>query len=75
MRFTTYTQGQEQRLGVVVGKEVIDLNQAQPQISADLRTALRLGQDLTGVRALLRALTDGWSAAEAVAWLLSSVRA
>lgn len=48
MRFTTYTQGQEQRLGVVVGKEVIDLNQAQPQISADLRTALRLGQDLTG---------------------------
>lgn len=48
MRFTTYIQGQEQRLGVVVGKEVIDLNQAQPQISADLRTALRLGQDLTG---------------------------
>jgi acylpyruvate hydrolase len=46
MRFTTYTQGQEQRLGVVVGNELIDLNQAQPQISADLRTALRLGQDL-----------------------------
>jgi 2-keto-4-pentenoate hydratase/2-oxohepta-3-ene-1,7-dioic acid hydratase in catechol pathway len=46
MRFTTYTQGQAQRLGVVVGNELIDLNQAQPQISADLRTALRLGQDL-----------------------------
>ncbi len=46
MRFTTYTQGKEQRLAVVVGNEAIDLNQAQPQISADLRTALRLGQDL-----------------------------
>lgn len=48
MRFTTYTLGKEQRLGVVVGNEVIDLNKAQPQISADLRTALRLGQDLAG---------------------------
>lgn len=48
MRFITYTQGKEQRLGVVTGDEVIDLNQAQPQISADLRTALRLGQDLAG---------------------------
>lgn len=46
MRFTTYTRGQEQRLAVVVGDEAIDLNQAQPQISADLRTALRRGQDL-----------------------------
>ncbi len=46
MRFTTYTQGTEQRLGVVIGNEVIDLNKAQPQISADLRTALRQGQDL-----------------------------
>lgn len=48
MRFITYTQGKEQRLGVLTGNEVIDLNQAQPQISADLRTALRAGQDLTG---------------------------
>ncbi|MDP3699719.1 MAG: fumarylacetoacetate hydrolase family protein [Hylemonella sp.] len=48
MRFITYTQGKEQRLGVVTGNEVIDLNQAQPQISADLRTALRQGQDLVG---------------------------
>lgn len=48
MRFTTYTQGKEQRLAVVTGNELIDLNQAQPQISADLRTALRLGQDLAG---------------------------
>lgn len=48
MRFITYTHGKEQRLGVVTGQEVIDLNQAQPQISADLRIALRAGQDLTG---------------------------
>lgn len=48
MRFITYIQGGQQRLGVVTGQEVIDLNQAQPQISADLRTALRAGQDLTG---------------------------
>ena len=48
MRFTTYTQGKEQRLGVVIGNEVIDLNKAQPQISADLRTALRQGQNLAG---------------------------
>ncbi len=46
MRFTTYTRGSEQRLAVVVGTEAIDLNQAQPQVSADLRTALRSGQDL-----------------------------
>jgi len=48
MRFITFIQGGQQRLGVVSGNEVIDLNQAQPQISADLRTALRLGQDLAG---------------------------
>ena len=48
MRFITFIQGGQQRLGVVSGNEVIDLNQAQPQISADLRTALRLGQDLNG---------------------------
>lgn len=48
MRFTTFVRNSHLRLGVVSGKEVIDLNQAQPQISADLRTALRLGQDLNG---------------------------
>ena len=48
MRFITFLQGGQQRLGVVHGNEVIDLNQAQPQISADLRTALRKGQDLAG---------------------------
>jgi 2-keto-4-pentenoate hydratase/2-oxohepta-3-ene-1,7-dioic acid hydratase in catechol pathway len=48
MRFTTFRQGHEDRLGLVVGQEVIDLNKAQPQISSDLRTALRAGQDLAG---------------------------
>ncbi len=48
MRFITYIQGGQQRLGVVAGNEVIDLNQAHPQISADLRTALRAGQDMAG---------------------------
>lgn len=48
MRYTTFIQNGQPRLGVVTGNEVIDLHRAQPQISADLRTALRLGQDLAG---------------------------
>ena len=48
MRFTTFRQSNEDRLGLVVGQEVIDLHKAQPQISSDLRTALRAGQDLIG---------------------------
>lgn len=51
MRFTTYLDRGQARLGVVSGSDVIDLNRAQPQISADLRTALRQGQDLAGAAA------------------------
>lgn len=51
MRFTTYLDRGQARLGVVSGQDVIDLNRAQPQISADLRTALRQGQDLAGAAA------------------------
>lgn len=51
MRFTTYIDRGQARLGVVSGHDVIDLNRAQPQISADLRTALRQGQDLAGAAA------------------------
>ncbi len=51
MRFTTYLDRGQARLGVVSGTDVIDLNRAQPQISADLRTALREGQDLAGAAA------------------------
>jgi len=46
MRYTTYIDNGQARLGVVHNNEVIDLNRAQPQISADLRTALKAGQDL-----------------------------
>jgi acylpyruvate hydrolase len=46
MRYTTYIENGQPRLGVVHNHEVIDLNRAQPQISADLRTALKAGQDL-----------------------------
>jgi 2-keto-4-pentenoate hydratase/2-oxohepta-3-ene-1,7-dioic acid hydratase in catechol pathway len=46
MRYTTYIDNGQARLGVVHNSEVIDLNRAQPQISADLRTALKAGQDL-----------------------------
>ena len=46
MRFTTFQQNGHHRLGLVIGQEVIDLNQAQPQVPADLRSALRNGVDL-----------------------------
>lgn len=46
MRFTTFRQGHQDRLGLIDGSHVIDLNQAQPQVSTDLRTALRSGVDL-----------------------------
>lgn len=48
MRFTTYLQSGQARLAVVDGEQLIDLHQAQPQIDADLRVALRAGQDLAG---------------------------
>jgi acylpyruvate hydrolase len=46
MRFTTFLQGQETRLGLLDGEHVIDLNAAQPQVPADLRAALAKGVDL-----------------------------
>ncbi|EYC52317.1 5-oxopent-3-ene-1,2,5-tricarboxylate decarboxylase [Hylemonella gracilis str. Niagara R] len=46
MRYTTYIDHGEPRLGVVHNNEVIDLNRAQPHISADLRAALKSGQNL-----------------------------
>lgn len=46
MRFTTFRQGQQDRLGLIDGDKVIDLNLSQPQVSADLRAALRSGVDL-----------------------------
>ena len=46
MRFTTFRQQGQDRLGLVLGTDVIDLQQAQPQLSSDLRANLRAGADL-----------------------------
>jgi len=46
MQFTTFLQDGLPRLGLVDGDAVIDLNQAQPQVPAALREALRTGADL-----------------------------
>ncbi len=46
MRFTTFHHNGQDRLGLVDGDQVIDLNQAQPQIHTDLRLALKSGADL-----------------------------
>lgn len=46
MRFTTFHHNGQDRLGLVDGDLVIDLNYAQPQIHADLRLALKSGADL-----------------------------
>ncbi len=46
MRFTTFRQQNQDRLGVVTGSDVIDLQLALPDLSSDLRTNLRNGVDM-----------------------------
>lgn len=46
MRFTTFRQQNQDRLGVVTESDVIDLQQALPDLSSDLRTNLRNGVDM-----------------------------
>jgi acylpyruvate hydrolase len=46
MRFATYVREGQPRVAVVDGDVAIDLNEAQPHVNADLRTALRNGADL-----------------------------
>ena len=46
MQFTTYLRDGAPRLAVVDGTDLIDLNDAQPQVPADLRAALKAGVDL-----------------------------
>jgi len=46
MRFTTFRQQNQDRLGVVTGSDVIDFQQALPDLSSDLRTNLRNGVDM-----------------------------
>ncbi|QHE84392.1 fumarylacetoacetate hydrolase family protein [Hydrogenophaga sp. BPS33] len=46
MRFTTYLRDGATRLAVVDGQDLIDLNEAQAHVPADLRDALKAGVDL-----------------------------
>ncbi len=46
MQFTTYLRNGETRLAVVAGADLIDLNDAQPQVPPDMRLALLAGIDL-----------------------------
>ncbi|HYF17376.1 MAG TPA: fumarylacetoacetate hydrolase family protein [Ramlibacter sp.] len=46
MQFTTYLRNATPRLAVVDGTDLIDLNDAQPNVPADLRAALKAGVDL-----------------------------
>ena len=46
MKFTTYLRDGAPRLALVDGQDLIDLNDAQPQVPTDLRAALKAGVDL-----------------------------
>ena len=46
MKFLTYREGGQTRLGVLDGAQVVDLNRARNDVPADLRAALRAGVDL-----------------------------
>ena len=46
MQFTTYLRHGAPRLAVVDGAQLIDLNEAQPQVPPDMRLALKAGIDL-----------------------------
>lgn len=45
MKLTTFHKDGKDRLGLIDGDHVIDFNQAQPQVPADLRLALKSGVD------------------------------
>lgn len=45
MKFTTYLRSGAPRLAVIDGDDLIDLNDADPQVPADLRAALKAGVD------------------------------
>ena len=46
MRFTSYVRDGAPRLAFVDGADLLDLNDALPQVPADIRAALRTGVDL-----------------------------
>lgn len=54
MKFTTYRSGDQARLAVVDGDQIVDLNKVLPDVPSDVRQALQAGVDLVaaGRRAL-----------------------
>ena len=46
MKLTTYLRDGQARLGLIEGDKLIDFNDAQPQVPADMRAALEAGVDL-----------------------------
>ena len=46
MKFTTYLRNGAPRLAVIEGQDLIDLNDAHPQMPAGLRAALKAGIDV-----------------------------
>ena len=68
MRFSTFIERGQPRLGVVDANGVVDLNAARPEVPADLRAALAAGVDVIGaVRPRPGRSKRGGSAAEASA--------
>ncbi len=57
MKFTTYLRSGAPRLAVIDGDDLIDLNDADPQVPADLRAALKAGVDPRAAAA--RAIQQG----------------
>lgn len=57
MKFTTYLRSGAPRLAVIDGDDLIDLNDADPQVPADLRAALKAGVDPRAAAA--RAIPQG----------------
>jgi 2-keto-4-pentenoate hydratase/2-oxohepta-3-ene-1,7-dioic acid hydratase in catechol pathway len=55
MKFLTFKQGLQTRLGVVDGDHVVDLHAAVPTVPADLREALLAGDDLPAAAGQARA--------------------
>ncbi|HSW20788.1 MAG TPA: fumarylacetoacetate hydrolase family protein [Ramlibacter sp.] len=47
MKFTTYLRNGAPRLAVVDGNDLVDLNDANPKVPADIRAALQAGVDLS----------------------------
>lgn len=56
MKFTTYLRDGAPRLAAIAGADLVDLNDADPQVPADLRLALKAGVDL--VAAAKAAIAD-----------------